>query len=91
MGNKKTDVYEVTVGNIGRVYSGHSHAEAKAIYREYKLQSKSRYGRASGEEVILWKNSEPLYEWLAPRIEETPPINSRRWLEGDYQNFETLF
>jgi hypothetical protein len=46
-------MFEVICGNIGTVYSGHSESEARAVYAEYVADSKSGYGRASGEQVYL--------------------------------------
>lgn len=53
--------YEVTVGNIGNVYSGSCLEKALQTFREYKSQSKEGYGRAAGEEVVLWENGDPKY------------------------------
>jgi hypothetical protein len=43
--------YEVICGNIGTVYSGNDPVEANRVYGEYVRQSRSGYGRASGEPV----------------------------------------
>jgi hypothetical protein len=53
--------YAVTVGNIGTVYSGNRLKDALQAFREYKSQSRENYGRAAGEEVVLWENGEPKY------------------------------
>jgi hypothetical protein len=45
--------YEVIVGNIGTVYSGDDVREAVKTYSEYKEQSETGQGRASGESVTL--------------------------------------
>lgn len=49
---------EIIVGNIGSVYHGGDDEEARETYREYVQQSKSGYGRASGEDVTWIKNGE---------------------------------
>lgn len=52
--------YKITVGNIGVIIETESYKEARKVYDEYVSQSEAKYGRASGEEVILWKDGEPL-------------------------------
>jgi len=54
--------YEVIVSNIGRVYEGSSKMEAEINYDHYKTLSVNAVGRASGESVSLWKDSEPILE-----------------------------
>ena len=54
--------YEVIVGNIGTVHEGQSGSEAKRVFAEYKDQSKSGYGRASGESVTILEDGEPILE-----------------------------
>ena len=51
-------LYEVVVGNIGKVYSGTNGFEAFKTFQIYCGQSKSNYGRAAGEDVTLFKNGE---------------------------------
>ena len=55
--------YEVIVGNVGSVYSGHNLREAMKKYRTYIDTSKSGVGRAGGESVMLMKNGEPHKEY----------------------------
>lgn len=55
-------MFEVIVGNIGSVYRGDNHKEAVATFREYKKQSQSNSGRASGEAVTLMEDGEPILE-----------------------------
>jgi len=55
---------EVIVGNIGRTYLGDSHHEAREDYDEYVKQSRSRQGRAGGEDVTLLANGEIVEEHL---------------------------
>lgn len=54
--------YEVHVGNIGLVYSGESEDEARRHFMEYVQQAKQLSGRASGEDVTLFKDGEPVEE-----------------------------
>lgn len=56
------DWWEVTVGNIGTVYSGPSEQTAREAYAEYVEQSESGRGRAAGEAVTLWSCGEPILE-----------------------------
>ena len=56
--------YEVTVGNIGTVYSGEDQLEAQNTYAEYMVLSDSEFGgRATGEDVVLWIDGEPVMEF----------------------------
>jgi hypothetical protein len=57
-------LYTVIVGNIGTVYSGYDKKEAKRIYDEYVVAAKQPYGRASGEDVVLCLDDEPIEETL---------------------------
>lgn len=54
--------YEVLVGNIGTVWSGSNGAEAMREYGQWKRLSKGTQGRASGEDVTLFKDGEILFE-----------------------------
>lgn len=54
--------YEVIVGNIGKVYSGHSSVEANETYQEYADMSERGFGRAGNESVTLLKNDEIVIE-----------------------------
>lgn len=54
--------YQVIVGNIGTVYDGNILKEALESYKEYRVQSASGYGRASGESVVMLENGEVKYE-----------------------------
>lgn len=56
--------YTVNVGNIGQVYSGNSRAEAFKHFAEYVSQSKTNYGRAAGEDVVIMLNGQPLREHI---------------------------
>lgn len=58
--------YSVTVGNIGTVYTGNG-TEAKRVFAEYREQSATNYGRAAGESVVLWKDNEPVKEYIGSR------------------------
>ena len=57
------DFYEVIVGNIGKVHEGGGRLKAFAVFQEYIKKSDATYGRASGENVTLWKNNEPHKEY----------------------------
>lgn len=54
--------YQVVVGNIGTVYSGLNLDEAIRTFHEYVRQSRSGYGRAAGESVVIMKDGEPMTE-----------------------------
>lgn len=58
--------YEVTVGNIGHVYTGHNAKKARADFRQYRKQSKLGIGRGAGEQVTLCKDGEPIEEHFPP-------------------------
>jgi hypothetical protein len=55
---RKRTRWAVTTGNLGWVHDGFVRKEAEKHFREYKEQSKSGYGRAAGESVVLWKTPE---------------------------------
>lgn len=55
-GKYGTGPYSVIVGNIGTVTHTNVWEKALMDFNEYAEQSKSGYGRASGEEVTLFCN-----------------------------------
>ena len=55
-------MFEVLVGNIGRVYHGGLHRDALDVFTTYKKQSKQNIGRAAGESVTLMEDGEPILE-----------------------------
>lgn len=55
-------VYQVYVGNIGKVYDGPAYFTAKRDFDEYVRQSKADYGRAGGETVTLFKDGDIIEE-----------------------------
>lgn len=57
-------MYEVVVGNIGRVCETTSPIEARRVYGIYKKQSQSEVGRAGGEDVTIFKDGEPDLEFI---------------------------
>jgi hypothetical protein len=57
-GGSHAPYYEVVVGNVGNVYKGYDRDEALAAYDEYVDHSLNGYGRAAGETVTLFKDSE---------------------------------
>ncbi len=63
VGRDAGNEYEVTVENIGQVYSGPSHIEANAIYRDYVVQSRGKQGRAASSKVFLSKNNKIVREY----------------------------
>ena len=60
--NKTPPAYEVTVGNVGRVYAGTDCLLAVPAYHQYIGRSVAGEGRAAGESVVLWKDGEPWSE-----------------------------
>lgn len=54
------NLYKVAVANIGTIIETESYDEAKSTYDAYVLQSEAEYGRASGEDIVLWEACEPL-------------------------------
>lgn len=63
------NAYEVVVGNVGTVLTTDVFMDALKTYTDYLKLSKDHVGRASGEEVVLFKNGEPLYEHPAENQE----------------------
>ena len=57
--------YQVVVGNIGTVTSTSNGLDANRVFNEYVARSKSGYGRASGESVVLMRGDEILKEHFA--------------------------
>jgi hypothetical protein len=56
-------MYEVIVGNIGRVFKGSHYPDAIQTFKDYKQQSKENLGRAAGEPVTLLEDGEPINEY----------------------------
>jgi len=56
--------YELYVGNIGCVHRGNDGLVALGEFDEYVKLSKSEYGRASNEEVTLFKDGELIKEYI---------------------------
>ena len=57
--------FEVTVGNIGTVYSGPDSQIADEMFEHYKELSGGGYGRAAGETVTLFEDGEIAREYYA--------------------------
>jgi len=55
--------YKVTVGNIGNIDAGDDLSQAMSMFNDYVSQSKSKSGRASGEDVILFDVDEIVKEY----------------------------
>ena len=72
--------YTVTVGNIGIVYDGTNEAVALREYYEYVELSKSGYGRAGDEDVVLIDDAEVREEHIAANF-MAPIVALRRLLE----------
>jgi len=68
-GGNSDDKYVVNVGNIGNI-TCETMAEAEKTYKEYVSQSKSGKGRASGEDVILMVDGEPMKEYFGTNKDE---------------------
>lgn len=68
----------VIVGNIGTVYDGHERRVANEAFNEYKGQSKTGYGRASGEQVVLLCEGEILREYFPPLDENGNPLPPKK-------------
>ena len=58
----ETNEYEVIVGNIGSVYTTTNKYLAQQEFECWVHASKQKFGRASGEQVTLFENGEPLEE-----------------------------
>ena len=63
-------MYEVIVGNIGRVHTGNNRREASKVYREYVKDSSQPTGRAGGEQVTLFEDGEPLRTYDPPEADD---------------------
>lgn len=55
-------LYEVIVGNVGRVHSGHKARLARTVYNAYVKASVTKTSRAYGEHISLWKDGEIVAE-----------------------------
>lgn len=53
-------MFEVIVGNVGRVYTGSIYSDAQDEYEYYCEISKSNSGRAGGQSVFMYEDGEPL-------------------------------
>lgn len=56
--------YNIICSNIGTVHRCKNHAEGMKVFRHYVKLSKAPHGRASGEEVTIFANGEPLETYL---------------------------
>ena len=66
--------YQVTVGNVGQVYSGDSENDALADFSVYCRQSLAGFGRPAGESVVLWIDDEPAKQFEPARM--TPAVRA---------------
>lgn len=55
--------FELTVGNVGTVYTGRNKREASRLFRHYQELSESDTGRAGKETVILFADNEIICEY----------------------------
>lgn len=62
--------YTVIVSNVGIVVENGDYQTAIKAYTEYVQQSKSYYGRASGEDVVILQNEEILFEYFGANSRE---------------------
>ena len=60
--------YQVIVGNIGTAHDGNNKKVAQKHYKDYVNISKEPFGRASGEQVSLIMNGEPIMDYI-PEID----------------------
>lgn len=58
MAKKKDRLYEVIVGNLGKVYHGADKGNAVCIFGEYRRMSRDGYARVSGEFVSMFVDGE---------------------------------
>lgn len=65
-------VYEVMVGNVGTVITTTSMVRARTAYDKYVDLSRTHTGRASGEEVVLMRNGEPIAEHMGDSYDNDP-------------------
>ena len=56
--------YQLIVGNIGTVLETEDEPTASENYSAYVQISQSTHGRASGEQVTLMMNGEPIMEYI---------------------------
>ena len=59
--------YEIVVGNIGSVGVYNNPVQANAVYWQYVRTSKETNGRASGENVVLFKDDEISKEYFGSK------------------------
>jgi len=57
--------YEIIVGNIGQVHTGTNMSQALQVYNVYVDLSQRLYGRASGEDVTMFKDGEVYKEYTS--------------------------
>lgn len=62
-------LYEIYVGNMGKILSTFNFNEANFTFWEYMILSKAGYDRCNHEEVTWFKNGEVYKEYI-PTISE---------------------
>ena len=60
----KKPIFEVFVGNIGCVHSGSVRWQAEQAFKAYVENSMADTGRAAGESVTMFRNSEIADEFI---------------------------
>lgn len=61
---KAKNIYSVSVGNVGTIGYYTNKKNAIKVFQTCVEQSLSDIGRAGGEDVTLWKNGEPIKEYI---------------------------
>jgi hypothetical protein len=74
--------YEVVVGNIGMVYSGSNASVARKKFATYVRASKSLGGRASGEDITLFKDDVIIKEWHGNNSVDNPSSILKKLKKG---------
>lgn len=68
--------YEVHVGNVGTVHTGHDESAALQAFNEWVKVAQETVSRAAGENVLLMEDGEPMKEhegWFI-KFDEYGPI-----------------
>ena len=88
--NEDKSVYSVSVGNVGNIACADK-AEAEKTYAEYVEQSNSDSGRASGENVSLMKDGEPIKDHVGKNANESKRgYYARKIREAKANNLKAL-
>ena len=85
-----TQELDVLVGNIGTVYRGLNAFEAAGDFIEYVDQSMRQYGRAAGEDVGLYYNSDPIFEHAGAYIDTGFTIKRSDLLDVPWDDVDAI-